>query len=66
MSRGNSRILSAPHRAVFSAFGLDDYEDATVRRIQERRTIREAAVVVDDYPDNVVRFTTVPASRRKA
>lgn len=66
MSRGNSRVLSAPRRAVFAAFGLDDYEDATVPRIYDRSRIRREAVVDDDYPDNVVRFTTMPGSRRKA
>lgn len=66
MSRGNSRILSAPRRAVFAAFGLDDYEDATVPRIYDRSRIRREATVSDDYPDNVVRMTTMPAPRRKA
>ena len=66
MSRGNSRILSAPQRAVFAAFGLDDYEDATVPRIYDRTRIRRDEFANDDYPDNVVRFTTMPGSRRKA
>lgn len=66
MSRGNSRIMSAPRRAVFAAFGLDDYEDASVLRIHDRSRIRREAVVADDYPDNVVRFTTLSTPRRKA
>jgi hypothetical protein len=66
MSRGHSRILSAPRRAVFAAFGLDDYQDASVPRIYERSRIRREAVVDGDYPDNVVRFTTLSTPRRKA
>lgn len=59
-------VLSAPSRAIFAAFGVDEYEDASVRRIDEYSTSRPAPVEPAELPDNVIRFTTFQSSRRKA
>ncbi|MEZ4521557.1 MAG: hypothetical protein R3A46_07930 [Thermomicrobiales bacterium] len=61
-SRGNSRVLSAPSRAVFAAFGLNDYADASVPRIYDRPRSSMDPAPEADYPDNVIRFTTVRSS----
>ena len=66
MSRGANCKLSAARRAVFAAFGLDDYEGATLLRIRDRSPIRPGAVVEVDFPDNIVWITTLPAPRQKA
>lgn len=58
--------MSAPRRAFFAAFGLDEYEDATVRRIHEYSTSRPTSGAEDELPDNIIRFTTFQTSRRKA
>jgi hypothetical protein len=58
--------LSAPRRAIFAAFALDEYEDASVRRLGEYSTRRPALAEPQELPDNIIRFTTFQTSRRKA
>lgn len=58
--------LSAPRCASFAAFGLDEYEDASVRRINEYATRRPVSDEPEAFPEDITRFTTFRSSRRKA
>ena len=62
----HSGAISAPRRAIFAAFGLDEYEDASVLRISEYSGRLPAPSSPDELPDNIIRFTTLQGSRRKA
>jgi hypothetical protein len=64
-SRGNSRSLNAAEQAIFAAFDAGDYENASVPRIYDY-TPRRSVAVADELPDNVIRFTMLRSSRRKA
>jgi hypothetical protein len=61
-----STLSSAPRRAIFAAFALDEYEDASVRRLGEYSTRRPVRAETEEIPDNIIRFTTFQTSRRKA